>query len=109
MRGPLGLEYEPRLPGRIDLTEASCGRGHDAEVVLTTQVRDAFEADVDLGDPESACRDLLDAADVERLDATGVDVSWGLLIDEPSNIDPFDRLVCYVRAADGELDEPLLG
>lgn len=95
--------------GRIDLTEAPCDRAHDAEVVLTTQVRDAYQADVDLGDPEAACRGLLDADAVARLDDAGVEIGWGLLIDEPSNIDPFDRLVCYVEAAEGELDVQLLG
>ena len=35
-------------------------------------------------------------------------LEWGLLIDEPSNIDSFDRLVCYVRDPGGQLYEEVL-
>ncbi|WP_148614369.1 hypothetical protein [Nocardioides rubriscoriae] len=94
--------------GRIDLTAAGCSRPHDAEIVLTTAVGEAIAGPAELDDAEGVCTGLMDPADVARLADGGTDVDWGLLIDEPSNIDPTDRLVCYVRAADGRLDERLL-
>lgn len=92
---------------QIDITAADCSRGHDAEVVLTTQVGEAIDADVGLDDAEMACTALMDDADVATL-AERDGLEWGLLIDEPSNIDSFDRLVCYVRDPGGQLEEKLL-
>lgn len=94
--------------GRIDITAADCARDHDAEIVLTTQVGEAIAGDAGLDDAEAACSSLMQDADVTRL-AERDTLEWGLLIDEPSNIDPFDRLVCYVREPGGQLDEQLLG
>ena len=88
--------------GRIDITEADCSAPHDAEIVLTTQVGDAIAEPAELDDAEGVCSGLMRPDDVARIqDRDGL--MWGLLIDEPSNIDPFDRLVCYVRSADSRL------
>ncbi|MCW2812690.1 MAG: hypothetical protein JWN84_145 [Nocardioides sp.] len=95
--------------GRIDITEARCSLPHDAEIVLTTEVGDAIAGPAELDDAEGVCRGLMDATDVTQLDDSEVALEWGLLIDEPSNIDPYDRLVCYVRSPDGTLTDPLLG
>lgn len=96
--------------GRIDITEADCSRPHDAEIVLTTQVGDAIAEPAELDDAEGVCTGLMRPDDVTALeDADAEDpLAWGLLIDEPSNIDPYDRLVCYVMSADSRLTDPLL-
>ncbi|MDO9457214.1 hypothetical protein [Nocardioides sp.] len=95
--------------GRIDITEADCDRAHDAEIVLTTRVGEAMAGPAELDDAEGVCSDLMSDADVARLTAADPALDWGLLIDQPENVDPFDRLVCYVRSADGHLGEKLLG
>ncbi len=94
--------------GRIDLTSADCSRPHDAEIVLTTQVGEAIATPAELDDAEGVCSELMEPADVARLGERDGGLEWGLLIDEPRNIDPTDRLVCYVRSPDGQLDERLL-
>jgi hypothetical protein len=94
--------------GRIDLTTAGCSRPHDAEIVLTTAVGDAIAQPAELDDAQGVCTGLMAPDDVTALEDRDDDLAWGLLIDEPSNLDPTDRLVCYVRAVDGRLDERLL-
>lgn len=94
--------------GRIDLTAAGCTRPHDAEIVLTTEVGQALAEPAALDDARSVCTGLMDPDDVARLGDRDGALEWGLLIDEPRNLDPTDRLVCYVRSPDGQLDERLL-
>ncbi|WP_170219263.1 hypothetical protein [Nocardioides litoris] len=94
--------------GRLDLTEADCDRPHDAEVVLTTVYADAYAETTDLADAEKVCTGLLEPADLDRLEAYEGDLSWALLIDEPSNVDSTDRLVCYVEDPEAPLTASLL-
>jgi hypothetical protein len=94
---------------RIDLVEIDCTSPHDAEIVLTTEFGEAYaQQNEDISDAEGVCSDLLSDAEVARLTAYDGELAWGLLIDDPSNVDGFDRLVCYVRDAGGRLSEPLL-
>ena len=95
--------------GRLDLSETDCGRAHDAEIVLTTRVGDAIGEEAELDDAEGVCRGLMADDDLALIDEADQDLRWGLLIDEPSNIDTTDRLVCYVGAAEGRLEVELLG
>lgn len=95
--------------GFVGLIEADCGRPHDAEIVLTTELGEAYDEPAALEDAEALCRGLLAPDDVDRLDAEAPDLDWGLLIDDARNIDSFDRLVCYVRDPGARLDGPLLG
>ncbi|MCW2814109.1 MAG: hypothetical protein JWN84_1564, partial [Nocardioides sp.] len=95
--------------GRVDITEADCSQAHDAEIVHTAVFGDAIGLPTQLDDARAVCTSLMDAADVARLHDHDGALAWGLLIDDPSNIDPTDRLVCYVRAADGRLRDKLLG
>jgi hypothetical protein len=94
--------------GFIGLLEADCDAPHDAEIVLTTELGEAYDEPGALEDAEAVCRGLLDPDEVDRLDGQAPGLDWGLLIDDARNIDSFDRLVCYVRDPDTRLDGPLL-
>lgn len=101
--------------GRIALREAVCDEPHDAEVVLETQVGDALGTGAepaDLADARQLCTDLLAADDLgllERFEAENGTLTYRLLIDDPSNLDESDRLVCYVSSPDAPLESSLLG
>lgn len=93
--------------GQIDITVAACGRDHDAQIVHVTDVTEAIGADADLDDAAALCPSFMAPDDVAALEAYDGDLTWGLLIDEPDNLDGYDRLVCYVQDPDGQLDEQL--
>ncbi|MEO9324850.1 hypothetical protein ABFT23_15255 [Nocardioides sp. C4-1] len=93
--------------GQIDITVRDCGRDHDAEIVHVTDVTEAIGADAGLGDAAGLCQEFMDPDDLARIETYDGDLVWGLLIDEPDNLDGYDRLVCYVQDPDGQLDEQL--
>ncbi len=97
--------------GGITLSAASCDQPHEAQVVFETQVGEAFAAGAepaDLADAERLCTDQMPPQDVERLRDHDGDLTYALLIDDPSNLDESDRLVCYVSDPAGPLEASLL-
>ena len=93
----------------IEITEVACDEPHDAEIVLATDFGEAVQAGYDLDDADTVCPGLMAADDVSTLDDYDGDLEYGQLIDEPSNLDQFDRLVCFVRPLEGRLDASILG
>jgi hypothetical protein len=92
----------------VSMTEAECSEPHDAEIVYAG---DAGEDTARLEGLEAAtvCEERVRAETPElatALDERG-NFQINALVEDPDNVSPDDKIVCYVESLTGRLDEKI--
>lgn len=93
-------------PEGLTFTETGCDEAHDAEIVQVGRVAD--QDPTALTGPEDLCRAEMPQSALDAVDAAG-DLDWSVATEDPTDPQPSDRYLCYVEAASGKLDSPILG
>jgi hypothetical protein len=90
----------------VSMTKKECSESHDGEIVAVEEVnsdnRDAIEAGM-----ADYCTEAVSAEDLTVLQGRD-DIDLKAVIEDPSNVDNGDHLVCYAEAKSGKLDEKIL-
>lgn len=89
----------------VILYEKDCTEDHDGEVVAVAKV-DADNKEAISSTMADYCREIIDPADLEKLNAVE-GLEYNAVIEDPNNVDEGDHLVCYVESSK-KLDEPIL-
>lgn len=87
------------------LYEKDCTEDHDAEIFAVAEV-DADNKDAISDAMTDYCAEIADPEDLAKVSEVE-DVEFNALIEDPSNVDIGDHLVCYVESSK-KLDEPIL-
>jgi hypothetical protein len=85
----------------VSFIERDCGDEHDAEVVAVDRA-DAYPGDLEADDTVSICTSVLTEEASAALDSAPADLDISLVIEDPSNVDPSDRFICYAERSDGD-------
>lgn len=91
-----------------NLIKQDCTESHDAEVIYVGVASD-YEGNLSgTVDPLDVCTSLMPSADLDALAAFPDDLLINLIIEDPSNIKPDDKFLCFAEKSFGSLDEPIL-
>lgn len=83
-----------------------CSEDHDGEIVAVEEVDSDNREDVANGQV-AYCFEALDAADLETINGRD-DIDLNAVLQDPSDVEVGDHIVCYVEAKKGKLDEKVL-
>lgn len=85
----------------VSLIERDCADEHDAEIIAVDRA-DAYSGDLENDNTVDICTSVLTEDAGTALDSSPVDLDVSLVIEDPSNVDPADRFICYAERSDGD-------
>ncbi|CAN5402383.1 hypothetical protein BH09ACT12_BH09ACT12_12210 [soil metagenome] len=91
-----------------NLLKQDCTDTHDAEVIYVGVASD-YEGNLSGSiDPVDVCTSLMPDDDLAALAAFPDDLIVNLIIEDPSDISPDDKFLCFAELSIGSLDKPIL-
>jgi hypothetical protein len=90
----------------VTMLKKECDESHDGEIVAVEEVDSDNKEAIETGMADY-CGEAIDAEDLTTL-LSNEDIELNAVIEDPSDVNNGDHLVCYAEAKDGKLDEKIL-